>query len=78
VLAAIGNHEVTVVDTLARELETITGIDTVVIRTHGTAVDGLYHELVSGPVPVHRIGDALAARWVDRAVMDGHLIGRAL
>jgi 2,4-dienoyl-CoA reductase-like NADH-dependent reductase (Old Yellow Enzyme family) len=78
VLAAIGDHDVTVVDTLARELETITGVDTVVIRTHGTAVDGLYHELADGPVRVHRIGDALAARWVDRAVMDGHLVGRAL
>jgi 2,4-dienoyl-CoA reductase-like NADH-dependent reductase (Old Yellow Enzyme family) len=78
ILAAIGDHEVTVVDTLARELETITGVDTVVIRTHGTAVADLYHEISGGDVPVHRIGDALAARWVDRAVMDGHLIGRAV
>jgi pyruvate/2-oxoglutarate dehydrogenase complex dihydrolipoamide dehydrogenase (E3) component len=78
VLAGIGDHDVTVVDTLARELETITGVDTVVIRTHGEAVDHLYHELAGLDLAVHRVGDAVAARWIDRAVMDGHLVGRAL
>ncbi|MEY2456883.1 MAG: hypothetical protein QOK06_1977 [Acidimicrobiaceae bacterium] len=78
VLAGIGDHDVTVVETLGRELETITGVDTVVIRTHGQAVDHLYHELSANGVSVHRVGDAVAARWVDRAVMDGHLVGRML
>jgi hypothetical protein len=27
---------------------------------------------------VHVVGDALAARWVDRAVSDGHRAGRAI
>jgi 2,4-dienoyl-CoA reductase-like NADH-dependent reductase (Old Yellow Enzyme family) len=77
-LAFIGDHEATVVDVLSRELETIAGVDTVVIRTHGLPDDRLYQEL-DGRVPeLARVGDAVAVRYVDRAVYDGHVAARAL
>jgi N-acetylglucosamine kinase-like BadF-type ATPase len=78
VLAFIGDHEVTLVDTLSRELETIADVDTVVIRTHGLPDDSLYHALEGKVAAVERIGDAVAVRVVDRAVYDGHVAARAL
>jgi len=77
-LAFIGDHEVTLVDTLSRELETLTDVDTVVIRTHGLPDDSLFHELEGKVAELERIGDAVAVRLVDRAVYDGHVAARAL
>jgi hypothetical protein len=77
-MAMIGNHEVTVVDVLSRKLETITDVDTVVIRTNGLPEDDLFRAL-DGKVPeLVAIGDAVAVRPVDRAVFDGHAAGRRL
>jgi 2,4-dienoyl-CoA reductase-like NADH-dependent reductase (Old Yellow Enzyme family) len=78
VLAAIGDHEVSVVDTLARTFDTIADVDTVVIRTHGVAESSLASSLADEPVEVHIVGDAIAARWIDRAIFDGHRVGREL
>lgn len=78
VLAAIGDHEVTVVDVLARSFATIGPVDTVVVRTHGAAERSLAEALRSAVGEVHVVGDAVAARWVDRAVFDGHRAGRAI
>jgi 2,4-dienoyl-CoA reductase-like NADH-dependent reductase (Old Yellow Enzyme family) len=77
-----GPVEVTVFDTYSRASETLTA-DWLVVRTHGRPRDGLYHELRaragSGTGPeVVRVGDAVAVRWVDRAVFDGHRVGRSL
>jgi len=75
---AIGDHSATLVDIYARQPETLAPLDSVVIRTHGVADDGLYFAL-QGRVPeVVRVGDAVAVRWADRAIFDGHLAGRAL
>jgi hypothetical protein len=78
ILAAIGDHEVTTVDTLARTFDTIADVDTVVIRAHGVADSAIAVELRELVSEVHVVGDALAARWIDRAVFDGHRVGRAL
>ena len=50
VLGFIGDHDVFLVDTLSRETETMPGVDTVVIRTHGLPEDSLYRAL-EGKVP---------------------------
>ena len=77
-LAAIGEHEVTLVDVLTRRPEVLRDVDTVVIRTHGVANAGLYFAL-EGRVPeLVRVGDAVAVRLADRAIFDGHLVGRGL
>ena len=78
VLGFIGDHEVTLFDVLSHQTETITGVDTVVIRTHGLPNDELTIAL-DGKIPeVVAIGDAVAVRLVDRAVYDGHVAARAL
>jgi 2,4-dienoyl-CoA reductase-like NADH-dependent reductase (Old Yellow Enzyme family) len=78
VLAAIGDHEVTLVDTLAGTFEAVADVDTVVIRTHGVPDRTLY-EALTGRVPeLRRVGDAVAVRTCDRAIFDGHVAGRAL
>jgi hypothetical protein len=77
-LAAIGEHEVTLVDVFSRRPEVVAGVDTVVIRTHGRAAAELYFALEGKVEELHRVGDAVAVRYVDRAVFDGHLAGRAV
>jgi N-acetylglucosamine kinase-like BadF-type ATPase len=59
-------------------METITDVDTVVIRTHGLPNDSLTHELSGKVEELVTIGDAVAVRLVDRAVYDGHVAARAL
>jgi thioredoxin reductase len=76
-MAFIGDHEVTVVDVLSREMETLP-VDTVVIRTHGLPNNSLTHELAGKVDELVTIGDAVAVRLVDRAVYDGHVAARAL
>jgi 2,4-dienoyl-CoA reductase (NADPH2) len=48
--------------------------DWVVIVTHPTPEDDLWRALTGGPVPVHRIGDALAPRRAHAAVIEGHRV----
>ena len=76
-MAAIGDHEVQLVDALSIQFDTVPA-DTVVIRTHGLPEEGLYHELRDRVPQVLRIGDAIAVRLADRAIFDGHLAGRAI
>jgi 2,4-dienoyl-CoA reductase-like NADH-dependent reductase (Old Yellow Enzyme family) len=73
----IADHEVTVFDTYSRQ-STVLPADWVVVRTHGIPDDGLYHQLVDQVADVRRVGDAVAVRWVDRAIFDGHLAGRTI
>ena len=78
VLGAIGDHEVTLVDALSHAIEQVTGVDWVVIRTHGRPENALVAEL-EGKVPeVVAVGDAVAVRPADRAIWDGHQAARAL
>jgi NADPH-dependent 2,4-dienoyl-CoA reductase/sulfur reductase-like enzyme len=76
-MISIGDHEVTLIDTLSLVIDTVP-VDTVVIRTHGLPNDDLYFAL-DGRVPeVVRVGDAVAARPADRAIFDGHRAGRSV
>jgi hypothetical protein len=76
-LVRIGDHEVELACVLGGTRETLGGIDTVVIRTHGMPEDALFHAL-RDRVSCVRIGDALAVRTVDRAIHEGQLAGRAI
>jgi len=77
-VAAIGQHEVTLVDVFSRQLETLRAVDSVVIRTHGLTNDELYCALQDKVREVIRIGDAVAVRPADRAIFDGHMAGRSV
>jgi hypothetical protein len=76
-MVSIGDHEVTLIDTLSLAMETFS-VDAVVIRTHGLPNDDLYFALRERVPEVVRVGDAVAARPADRAIFDGHRAGRAL
>jgi hypothetical protein len=76
-MVEIGDHTVTVADALTYQLETLPA-DAVVIRTHGEPEADLYFALQSEVSEVVRIGDAVAVRWADRAIFDGHTAARAL
>jgi hypothetical protein len=78
VMMEIGDHAVTLLDALSMATETVEGIDTVVIRTHGLADADLYYALQDKVDEVVRIGDAVAVRYCDRAIYDGHVAARAL
>jgi 2,4-dienoyl-CoA reductase-like NADH-dependent reductase (Old Yellow Enzyme family) len=78
IVASIGDHEVTTIDTLARSFDTIAPVDTVVVRTHHVADASLADALRDRLPAVHVVGDAVAARWVDRAIFDGHRAGRTI
>jgi NADPH-dependent 2,4-dienoyl-CoA reductase/sulfur reductase-like enzyme len=77
-VAAIGDRTVTLIDVFSRRTEVIEAVDRVVVRTHGIADDALYHALLGRVPTVLRVGDAVAARWADRAIFDGHQAGRAI
>lgn len=76
-MVQIGDHNVTLADALTYKMETVEA-DTVVIRTHGEPRAELYFELLDQMPEVVRIGDAVAVRWADRAIFDGHTAARAL
>ena len=76
-VASIGDHEITLVDLFTGKTDTLP-VDTVVIRTHGLPNDGLYFELKDKLPFVKRIGDAVAVRTADRAIFDGHTVGREI
>ena len=77
-LVSIGDHDVTLVDTLSLRMETIVAVDRVVVRTHGLPDDRLFHELRGRVHDVLRVGDAVAVRLADRAIFDGHVAARSL
>jgi hypothetical protein len=49
-----------------------------VIRTHGVPDRTLYDALKDRVPDLHRVGDAVAVRTCDRAIFDGHIVGRGL
>ena len=77
-VAMVDDHAVTLVDVLARKLEPLAGVDTFVVCTNGEPNTDLYDALVGRGPDVVRVGDAVAVRPVDRAVFDGHRVGRSL
>lgn len=73
-------YRVNVVDALAASVRAIEPVDTLVVRAPARPVAHLVAELAEAQptLEVHTVGDALAARWVDQAIADGHRIGRML
>jgi 2,4-dienoyl-CoA reductase (NADPH2) len=75
-LVRIAEHAVVLACVLGGGSETLAGVDTVVIRTHGLPDDALFHALRDRVARCERVGDAVAVRYADRAIYDGHLAGR--
>jgi hypothetical protein len=62
----------------SNEMLDFDGYDTVVLAAGNVASDGLYHELKGKVDTLHRVGDCVAPRKADMAIIEGHRIGRAI
>jgi 2,4-dienoyl-CoA reductase-like NADH-dependent reductase (Old Yellow Enzyme family)/thioredoxin reductase len=76
-LERIGNGEVELRSAIGGERESIAA-DTVVLSMMRQSEDSLYHALKARGLPVRRIGDAVAPREVDDAVLEGFREGHAV
>ncbi len=62
----------------SNEMIDFEGYDTIVLAAGSVARDGLYFHLKGKVGELYRIGDCVAPRKTDMAIMDGHRIGRLL
>ena len=62
----------------SQEMLTFEGYDTIVLSAGNVAYDHLYFELKGKVKELYRIGDCVAPRKTDMAIMDGHRVGRLL
>jgi mycofactocin system FadH/OYE family oxidoreductase 2 len=76
-ITKISGKSVTVVDLFTGK-EKAEEADSVVIITCGKPDEDLYFSLKGKVKELYRIGDCLVPRTVDRAVFDGHRVGRML
>jgi NADPH-dependent 2,4-dienoyl-CoA reductase/sulfur reductase-like enzyme len=72
-VAAQRGHDVTLIE---KDHE-LGGQNRMTVKIASRANDGLYREL-KGKVAVHAVGDALAPRRLDEAIIDGERIGRMI
>lgn len=77
-VARIEERDVVLYDVYTRQERTIQDVDTVVLALGGIANDGLAERLRAAGQEVHLIGDCVAPRDLEYAVLDGHKLGRAL
>ncbi len=59
----------------SNEMIDFDGYDTVVLAAGNTANDGLYFELKGNVKELYRVGDCVAPRKTDMAIIEGHRIG---
>ena len=62
----------------SNEMIDFDGYDTVVLAAGNIARDSLYFELKGNVDEIHRVGDCVAPRKTDMAIIEGHRIGRAI
>lgn len=77
VLEINGRH-VKGLNAYSNEMLDFQGYDTIVLAAGNTARDRLYFDLKGKVKEVYRIGDCVAPRKTDMAIMDGHRVGRLL
>jgi mycofactocin system FadH/OYE family oxidoreductase 2 len=77
-ITKISRNTITITNFLSKKERIEEGIDTLILVTHGKPNDELYFAL-KGRVPeLYRIGNCVATRTVDRAIYQGHVVGRLL
>ncbi len=75
---SIDDHTVNAFHVFSFAERTITDVDTVVLAYPGRADNALYKQL-KGQVPeLYQIGDCVAPRKVDMAILEGHHVGRRI
>jgi len=63
---------------ITQEERKLEGIDTLVLVTGNQPEEGLYFALKGKVKELYRVGDCVAPRKADRAIYDGHQVGRML
>ena len=74
----IQNTLVKGVQVYSGEFVEFSGYDTIVLVMGTRSDDELYHALKGKVHDLHRIGDCVAPRKTDMAVLEGHMVGRAI
>ncbi len=77
-LASLGPNGATIMNNYTGQPRQIEGIALAVMATPQSANDALYHQLAGRVQQLHRIGDCLAPRRVEQAILDGERAARAL
>jgi pyruvate/2-oxoglutarate dehydrogenase complex dihydrolipoamide dehydrogenase (E3) component len=62
----------------SNEMIDFEGYDTVVLAAGNVADDDLYFELKDKVDEIHRVGDCVAPRKTDMAIIEGHRVGRMI
>ncbi|MBU4011485.1 MAG: FAD-dependent oxidoreductase, partial [Proteobacteria bacterium] len=77
-LTQISGNTLTVLDVYAGSMETIEGVDTIVLAAGNRSDDKLYKELKGKVKELHRIGDCVSPRRALEAIYEGYNLGRIL
>jgi 2,4-dienoyl-CoA reductase-like NADH-dependent reductase (Old Yellow Enzyme family) len=77
-VAGIGPDSVTIVNNYSGVAQTLAPVDAVILATPTQANDRLYHEVCGVVAGCYRIGDCVAPRRVENAILEGHRVGRVV
>ncbi len=77
-LAALGPASATIMNNYTGQPRAIEGLTLVVMATPQTANDALYHQLQDKVKNLYRVGDCVAPRRVEHAILDGERAARTL
>jgi mycofactocin system FadH/OYE family oxidoreductase 2 len=74
----INGTEVKAVNEYSNKTETLKGYDSIVIAMENRPCDDLYFRLKGKVKELYRVGDCVAPRRIDMAILEGNAIGRKL
>ena len=77
-ILSITDHALQAMNILSQQPKTFGGVETVVVVGANKPNNQLYKALKGKGIELHIVGDAVAPRTLDRAIYDGHRIGRLL
>ncbi|NQT71842.1 MAG: FAD-dependent oxidoreductase [Chloroflexi bacterium] len=77
-IVGVQGKSVTAMNVFTQETSQIEDVDTVIPNMGRTPNEELYKQLKGKVKELHRIGDCVCQRPVDRAIYDGHKVGREL
>lgn len=77
-LAALGPNSATIMNNYTGQAQQLENLSLAVMATPQKANDTLYHQLIGKVPQLQRVGDCIAPRRVEHAILDGERAARAL
>jgi len=77
-LASLGPNSATIINNYTGQARQLENVSLVVMATPQAANDALYHQLQGKVKHLYRVGDCVAPRRVEHAILDGERVARAL